>query len=299
MKIAAIGECMLELSSAQAPMYRLGFGGDTLNTAVYLSRLGGEVDYVTALGVDDFSRDMIDAWKAEGVGCDLVMKKEGALPGLYMIQTDDEGERTFQYWRQNAPARTLFEDFPSLFDALKPYPYLYLSGITLSLYSDATLNKLWAFLDDYRTNGGKVVFDINYRPASWPDKTRTDHVFNAMLTRTDTALPSFDDEKVLHGEHTTHECVARYVEAGVSEVIVKDGINGCLLYADGETTHIPVPVKVNPIDTTAAGDSFNGAYLAARLNNKDAKTAVAAGQACAALVISHRGAIVPADQFNL
>lgn len=299
LKIAAIGECMLELSSAQQPMYRLGFGGDTLNTAIYLARCGGEVDYITALGDDDFSTGMINAWSEENVGCDLVMRKPGALPGLYMIQTDDNGERRFQYWRQNAPARTLFEDFPEVLDKLSSYPFIYLSGITLSLYDDTTLEKLWDFLTDFRAKGGKVVFDINYRPASWPDANRTRRVFDAMLKRTDIALPSLDDEQVLHGKHNALECIDRYVKAGVSEIIVKDGINGCTLYCDGDIEKIDVPMEVRPIDTTAAGDSFNGAYLAARTQNKDAKTAVAAGQACAALVIQHRGAIVPLDKFVL
>jgi 2-dehydro-3-deoxygluconokinase len=298
-KIAAIGECMLELSTSSSKLYNLGYGGDTLNTAIYLSRNGGAVDYVTALGDDPFSEAMISDWQQEGVGTKLVMQKQHTLPGLYMIQTNAEGERSFHYWRQNAPAKTLFEDWPELFEQLMQYPYLYLSGITLSLYSLNTLEQLWAFLDRYRSNNGKVVFDINYRKASWKNRDHAVAVFTSMLHRTDIALPSFDDEKELYGEHTYEQCLARYISAGATEIVIKDGINGCLLFADQETTSIPVPVKVKPIDTTAAGDSFNGAYLAARLKNISPKNAVIAGQACAALVIQHRGAIVPKELFTL
>jgi 2-dehydro-3-deoxygluconokinase len=284
---------MLELSTSDQSLYRLGFGGDTLNTAIYLARAGGSVDYVTALGDDPFSAQMINSWQDELVGTSLVKRKPNSLPGLYMIQTDSRGERSFSYWRQAAPARSLIEDWPDIFTQLMAYNFLYLSGITLSLYSDDALGQLWQFLADYRRQGGKVVFDINYRPASWPDQTRTLDVFGQMLQLTDIALPSFDDEKLLYGEHTREQCLARYLAAGTTEVVIKDGINGCFVYSQGEQQLVPVAKKITPVDTTAAGDSFNGAYLAARLAGEPVLNAVRAGQACAALVIQHRGAIIP------
>ena len=91
--VACIGECMVELEQvARLPqgggLYSRGFGGDTLNTAVYLARLGVKVDYLTALGDDAMSDEMIAAWNAEGVGTRRVSRLPGKLPGLYMIQTD-------------------------------------------------------------------------------------------------------------------------------------------------------------------------------------------------------------------
>lgn len=292
MKLAAIGECMLELAPNGPPHYALGYGGDTLNTAIYFARFGGQVDFVTALGDDPLSQQMVDAWQQENVGTQLVMKKYGALPGLYMIQTDEQGERSFYYWRQNAPARTLIEDWPNIFSQLMTFPYLYLSGVTLSLFSSLSRNALFTFLDRYRAQQGRVIFDINYRPASWPNKADALNVFNEMLKRTDIALPSFDDEKLLHGEHSINGCIMRYRNAGASEIVVKDGVNGCWLYSNQKTLHCPVATKIQPTDTTAAGDSFNGAFLAARLAGQNAEQAVKQGQACAAVVIQHRGAIV-------
>lgn len=289
---------MLELSPNHQPQYTLGFGGDTLNTAIYFARLGGNVDFITALGDDDLSSNMINAWQQEGVGTEYVKRKANALPGLYMIQTDSQGERSFYYWRQHAPARTLIEDWPNIFTQLMPFPCIYLSGITLSLFSPSSRLALFHFLDQYRAQNGQVIFDINYRPASWPNKNEALDVFGEMLKRTDTALPSFDDEKLLYGEHSTSDCVARYVQAGAREVVVKDGINGCLLHSENHSIHLAVPHKITPTDTTAAGDSFNGAFLAARLSGASAQEAVRQGQACAALVIQHRGAIVPIQAFN-
>ena len=64
--VASIGECMIELKQAGGGLYSRGYGGDTLNTAVYLARLGVEVDYITALGDDPLSDEMIAGWAGGG-----------------------------------------------------------------------------------------------------------------------------------------------------------------------------------------------------------------------------------------
>jgi 2-dehydro-3-deoxygluconokinase len=84
------------------------YGGDTLNTAIYLARLGASVDYVTALGDDVWSDEMLSGRRAEDVGTDLVVRLAGRVPGLYIIRTDENGERRFYYWRDSALARQLF-----------------------------------------------------------------------------------------------------------------------------------------------------------------------------------------------
>src|SRR2546423_15649665 len=105
-RVASIGECMIEMKQAEAGkggLFSRGYGGDTLNTAVYLARLEVKVDYLTALGDDALSDEMIAAWTAEGVGTRRVLRLPGKLPGLYMIQLDAKGERPFFHWRGSAP----------------------------------------------------------------------------------------------------------------------------------------------------------------------------------------------------
>ena len=108
-RVAAIGECMLELTHRDERTLALGHGGDTFNTALYLARAGASsgiaVDYVTALGTDPMSDTMVAGWQAEGVGTARVVRLEGKLPGLYLIRTGDSGERRFFYWRSEAAVR--------------------------------------------------------------------------------------------------------------------------------------------------------------------------------------------------
>src|ERR1700712_1615310 len=159
-RVACIGECMIELKQAEGGLFSRGYGGDTLNTAVYLARLGASTDYITALGDDTLSDEMVAGWAAEGVGTSRVARLPGKLPGLYMIQTDDRGERRFFHWRESAAARSLMDlpETANILDSLASYDVVYLSAITLSIYSRDGRTKLIAALMQARKQGTRIVF---------------------------------------------------------------------------------------------------------------------------------------------
>ncbi|MHA1566329.1 MAG: sugar kinase [Alphaproteobacteria bacterium] len=294
MRIATIGECMLELSGPPDAQH-FGFGGDTLNTAIYLARLGVSVDYVTALGDDPFSDEMLAAWQTEGVGTDFVLCLAGRQPGLYIIRTGDQGERSFFYWRDQAPARELFDrpEAATIIAGLPAYDWLYLSGITLSLYTAPARTVLGDILDRQRARGGKVAFDSNYRPRGWPDKAAASTTMEQLLAKTDLALPTLEDEQVLYGDRDAAACAARIAGMGVGEIVVKQGGQGCLIRTGDEVVEVPADHNENAIDTTAAGDSFNAGYIAARMAGKTPAQAAACGHRLAATVIRYPGAIIP------
>ena len=106
-RIVSLGEVMIELSRGNDGRFSVACGGDTFNTAVYLARRGMDVAYATALGDDPYSDGILALAAAEGVGADLMLRVPGRLPGLYLIETNPAGERTFYYWRESAPARDL------------------------------------------------------------------------------------------------------------------------------------------------------------------------------------------------
>ncbi len=304
--IAVIGECMIEIKpSPQAGGFEgqrveasIGYGGDTLNCAIYLARLGTQVAYVSALGDDPASQWMLSEWRREGVDCQLVSCVDQAVPGLYLIDTDDTGERSFYYWRDQSPARRIFDDVheaQALFARLSRFEYLYLSGITLGLYQVPVRERLYGFLDAFRAGGGKVCFDNNYRPRQWPDLGAAQDAFSQLYTRCDVALPTLEDERALFGEASAREVIERIQVAGVTELVLKKGADGCLIAAAaGESFEQVEPVKVQEvIDTTAAGDSFNAGYLAARFTGMGPREAARRGNRLASTVIRHPGAIIP------
>jgi 2-dehydro-3-deoxygluconokinase len=171
---------------------------------------------------------------------------------------------------------------------------VYFSGITLSLYSNTGLGRFLAVLEMAREKGVKVAFDGNYRPRGWKgDVARTRTVFMEALKRVDLALPTFDDEAVLWGDTSPDATVERLQAFGVAEVVVKNGSKGALVAARNGRELVPVPEVIEPVDTTAAGDSFNAAYLAARLRGDAPLEAAGKAHRLAGEKIRHRGAIMP------
>ncbi|MBI1207357.1 MAG: sugar kinase [Azospirillum sp.] len=296
LRVAALGECMIELYRRPDGAAAVGFGGDTLNTAVYLARLGVPVDYVTALGNDPFSDGMVAAWQSEGIGCARVLRAAGSLPGLYMIETDAAGERRFFYWRDQAPVRNLFglPGGEALAEALAEYDLLYLSGISLAVLGVEGRRRLGAVLERLRARGGRIAFDTNWRPRLWPDAGTARAAYGEMLGLTDIALASQGDERDLYGDDSSAAVMARLAGQGVAEAVVKLDRPGCIVAALDLEPELVLPEQVvQPVDTTAAGDSFSAGYLAARLGGAGPVAAARAGHALAGAVVQHRGALIP------
>ncbi|OMO23095.1 sugar kinase [Vibrio lentus] len=300
LNIAVIGECMVELQKKQDGL-KQSFGGDTLNTALYLSRLTKEQDiqtsYVTALGTDPFSVDMLKKWQAEGIDTSLVAQFDHKQPGLYYIETDETGERSFHYWRSDAAAKFMFDqqDTPALLDKLFSFDAVYLSGITLAILTENGRTQLFNFLDKFKAQGGQVFFDNNYRPKLWESQQEAISWYLKMLKYTDTALLTFDDEQELYGDESIEQCITRTSESGVKEIIIKRGAKDCLVVESQSARYVaPNPVD-NIVDTTAAGDSFSAGFLAKRLSGGNASDAALAGHIVAGTVIQHPGAIIPLE----
>jgi 2-dehydro-3-deoxygluconokinase len=297
-RIALIGECMIELQQRADGSLQQSFGGDTLNTAVYLSRElaeGGTVDYVTALGDDSFSDAMCQSWAAENIGLGMVQRLPGRLPGLYCIQTDAAGERRFLYWRNEAAVRDCFTTPAAapILAALPDYDVLYFSGITLAVLGEQGRARLLSVLVEARARGARVAFDNNYRPRLWDSVEQARTAYLMCLPQVDLALLTEDDERALFGYSDTEQLLAAYRQMGVSEVVVKRGAESCLVETQGERFDIPAHPVQRVIDTTAAGDSFSAAYLAQRLKGASPQEAAEAGHRLASLVIQHPGALIP------
>lgn len=301
-KIAIIGECMIELSGKDGAL-RQGFGGDTLNTAIYLSRLMesdfAEVSYVTGLGRDPFSTAMLKQWADEGISTRYVIQMESHIPGMYYIETSQEGERHFYYWRGESAARFWLntQQGKQVCETLADFDVIYLSGISLAILDADSRDRLLKVLSLCRAKGGRVFFDNNFRPRLWSSQAEARQTYQRMLDITDTAFLTLDDEEALWGTASLTELHKRCVRAGVTEVVIKRGQKSCIVMQDTKTWEIPA-VQLSPEyvkDTTAAGDSFSAGYLACRLAGGDAETSARQGHQLASRVIQHYGAIIPAN----
>ncbi len=293
--IVAIGECMLELSSAGGADWRMGFAGDTLNTLWSLKALSGPdrtANYISAFGDDAFSRDQIAFLKENGIGTGASPVIAGARPGLYAI-TLNGAERSFTYWRGDSAAKMLASDSTALAKSLLNQSLVYFSGITLAILDSAARKVLMDAIAVARESGATIAFDANYRPRLWPSVKEARAAINAALALSDIALPTFPDEEMLFGDASPEATAERVAAAGVAEVVVKNGEHAALLRCDGELAYISAERVVKPVDTTGAGDSFNGGYLAPRLAGQSPSQAVRSAHRVAAAVVQVRGALAP------
>jgi 2-dehydro-3-deoxygluconokinase len=294
--VVSVGECMVELARGDDQRFTLSYGGDTFNTAVYLARAGIDVSYATALGDDPYSTGLIALAHDEKVHTGLIAIVPGRMPGLYLIETSN-GERTFHYWRDRSPARALFElqQAGSIIDAFNKAGVVYFSAITLSLYSPIGLVRFADALAQARAAGTLIVMDGNYRPRGWPSTEQARETIERFWTLSDVALPTFDDEAQLWGDINPQATADRLFALGIREVAIKLGSAGAFAGSAGAMAPVAPSASIEPIDTTGAGDSFNAAYLAARLGGQPIGAAARAGNALAGVVIRFRGAIVPRD----
>lgn len=300
-KVAVIGECMVELHG-KPPNLIQGYAGDTLNTAVYLSRLlrsQAEVCYMTAVGADPFSDGMLALWKREGISCKNVLRVPERNPGLYMISVDRKGERSFQYWRGESAAKLMFEceGADANLTALAGFEWIYLSGISLAILSEPSRQKLFSSLRLARSKGAKVVFDNNYRPKLWESAIAARHVYSAMLDLCDIAMLTLDDELAMRPNEDWISLISRCAEHQVGEIVVKRGAQDCIVHTPKNQWRVPANQIDNIVDTTAAGDSFSAAYLAARILGADPEQSAKWGHQLAGEVIQHPGALIPNNKM--
>lgn len=294
-RLLSIGEAMVELGQSDQPgLWRLGIAGDTLNTAWYLRRLLGadwQVDYLSRVGTGAFSQRMVDFLAAEGIGTDHVGRDPDREIGLYAISLTN-GERSFAYWRDTSAARRLADDPAMLDAALDGAAVAYVSGITAAILPPEGRANLLAALAGARAGGTRIVFDPNLRPRLWPDAAAMRQGISDAAAGADLVLPSFDDEAAHFGDPDPQATVARYLALGAGQVVVKNG-GGPIRFGghdgDGVVTDLE---PETPVDSTAAGDSFNAGYLSASLSGAECAAAIAAGHALSRRVIRHRGALV-------
>lgn len=298
MHILFIGEVMAEISS-QNEGFQVSFAGDSFNSAVYCRRLlprSERVSYLTRLGADPLSNSCKTFAKAHEV--DLIAKQpeSGEKLGIYAISNDESGERSFAYWRADSAARDLFSD-PAEFDALGDADIIFLSGISLAILSTPARKQLFDHLARLRKKGARIAFDSNYRESLWQNEAIAREAIARAWRSCDIALPSLDDELALFGGDGQAAVLERLAEHGVKTGALKRGRSGPWSIDMNLSAEL-VPVDT-PVDTTAAGDSFNAGYLAALAKGLGPDMRLAWGHNLACQVIMRRGAIVQTEPMEV
>lgn len=289
--IVAIGEPMMELAQLEQggeATYLPGFGGDSSNCIIAASRQDACTGYITALGKDAFGRAFLDLWDREGVDRSAVIVREGGRTALYIITYGENGHE-FTYYRTGSAASLLAPaEIPA--DYIRNARILHVSGISQAI-SLAACDACFEAIRVARENGVLVSYDTNLRPALWPlDRARA--IIHAAMAACDIALPGMDDARQLTGRTEPDAICDFYLGLGAKIVALTMGAEGTLV-ATPERRERVAALRVEPVDATGAGDTFDGAFLAEYLRTADPFQAAVYGNAAAALSTQGRGAVVP------
>lgn len=300
MRYLSIGEPLVEFSARRdAPsVFDRRMGGDTLNIAIYLSRLTGpgQVGYLSCLGDDPHSLWLRESIAGEGIDVSGLATRAGARPGLSFISTDARGERSFAYWRDQAPFRGHLDD-PAHLSGLGAAPTLILSAVTLAVLHPEGRANLLAALARRRQEGAWVIFDTNYRPVLWPDAVTARDAITQAASLASLVLPSLDDMAGCFGTPDPDDAMRLLAGLTEAEIVLTTGGHSVLHRAGGAARHDThdLPGAVAAIDTSGAGDSFDAAYLAGRDAGLDPAAAIKSAARLAAIVVCHPGAVIPAE----
>jgi|26BtaG_2_1085354.scaffolds.fasta_scaffold00158_19 2-dehydro-3-deoxygluconokinase len=294
--IFCIGEAMVEFRRADDQFWLQGFAGDALNVGWALRALLPQDDvairFLSRVGTDSFSNNFLEFLTDSGIQTDLLSRDAERTIGLYSIETDKTGERSFSYWRGQSAARHLAAKPDQLRDALANAHMVYTSGITLAILLPEHRTGFLDVLRDLKQAGTLIAFDPNIRPRLWEDPDIMRRTIEMAASLANIVLPTFEDEALSFGDADPWETIARYKNLGVQEIVVKDGVRSTCYMLEGDKGKVDVQQAVEAVDTTGAGDSFNGAYLSCRLAGRDVLTAILNGQAVSKAVVGEKGALI-------
>lgn len=288
--ILSIGEAMVELSCEgnlrQAQNFSRSFGGDTFNTAMAARRLGSSVAYITRLGNDAFGQAVQETILKEGIQIANPKAPRGTT-GLYFASIDSQAEREFCYYRKDSAASLIGpEDVSEEF--IQASKIVYASGISMAISESSCQAVIKAF-ELAQKHNVMTAFDPNYREALWGGSEKAIDAFNEILPLVDILLPSFPSDTANIIDFQRPEQVIDYfLFKGVKLVAAKVGAAGAYVGYKQEIQHVPA-LNVKPVDTTGAGDAFNGGFLHGLAQGEPLLQCARLGNVTAGLKILNRG----------
>jgi len=290
--ILSIGEAMAELSTQgalqTAESFVLDYAGDTFNTAVAVARLGSQAGFLTCHGQDAFAQGLRQRLKSEGIvdaGCRITSDPTG----LYFVSIDEAGEGQFTYYRQNSAASKLSEDDITV-ELIQNCKLVYSSGISMAISKSCrkAVSKAFQMARDF---GSTTAFDPNYRVKLWDSSETAHSCFKEIAPYIDFCFPSYPLDAHYFSQPilSPEDLVIGFQSLDIPNVLVKAASQGVYVNCDGPIKHYPAYAVEHVINTTGAGDAFNGGFLHGLTQGKSMEACIQLGLVTAALKTTQAG----------
>lgn len=266
-EVPKIGETVL------GGKFILAQGGKGANQAVAAARLGAEVSFVACLGRDDLGQTSVDAYRAEGILTDYIVRNKNEPSGVALILVNQRGENIIAV-APGANRRLTPKDIYNAEDAIQ-------AADALLVQLEIPLNVVETAVQVAKKHGVKVI--LNPAPAI--------PLTHNLLNHVDYMTPNENEFAQLAGiSIIENQSLSNYIEKiSLQALIVTLGARGALVVSNGSVQHVP-GYKVEAIDTVAAGDAFNGAFCVAISRGVDLIDAVHFANAAAAISVTRVGA---------
>lgn len=268
---APVNETVFSAGSCPMDTIQMSFGGDALNEAVILSRLGKRVQLITKVGEDEAGKRVLNFMEENRLSVESVKIQKDLATGINIVLINEKGERHFLTNPHGSLRKLAFEDIDSYLD--KAAPIVSFAGMFVSpLLNIEKMKQLFA-----RIKKKNRFLAVDMTKAKMGETLED---LKELLPYIDSIFPNEEEIALLTGERDPFENAKRLVSCGVKTAVVKCGANGCVV-ADGRGVRAIPAVPVNEcLDTTGAGDSFAAGFLWGLANGW--KTDECARFACAA-----------------
>lgn len=293
--IVSLGEPMVEFCPSDVgklqdvQLYKRGWGGDTSNFAIAVARLGGRCGYICRIGDDGFGKSFLGLWQRENVDTSQVVVERDNYTAIYFISLLSNGQHDFTYFRKNSAA-SHYSPSDLNVEFLRKTRFFHSSGITLAL-SQSCREAVLKGAEIVKGSGGLFSFDVNYRSKLWPQDVARSHI-EVAIEKADLVFASKEDFSNLYSQDINDVVRRIYSIAKPKLLVLKLGSEGCSLVNENETTHVP-GFEVAVMDTTGAGDAFDGAFALGFLKGWSPVKSATFANATGALTTTGLGAVAP------
>ncbi|HDR1021834.1 TPA: ribokinase [Pasteurella multocida] len=257
--------------------YHIAYGGKGANQAVAAARLGANIDFIACIGGDDIGQAMKKAFEKDGMNTDAVVAIPNQMTGIAMIQVAASGENSIVI---SAGANAYLKE-----DIVEKFADKITQADALLMQLETPLSAVILAAKLAKSAGTKVV--LNPAPAqALPDE---------LLTQLDMITPNETETEILTGvkvvdEQSAAQAADVFHNKGIETVLITLGSKGVYVSQQGKEGEIVAGFRVQAKDTTAAGDTFNGALMTALLEDKPLPEAIRFAHAAAAISVTREGA---------
>ncbi|MFD1805403.1 ribokinase [Pasteurella oralis] len=256
--------------------YHIAYGGKGANQAVAAARLGANIDFIACIGDDDIGQAMKKTFIQDGMNTDAVVEIKNEMTGIAMIQVAASGENSIVI---SAGANAYLNE-----DIVDTFADKIMQADALLMQLETPLSAVISAAKLAKSSHTQVV--LNPAPAqALPDE---------LLTLLDMITPNETETEILTGvkvvdEQSAQQAAQVFHQKGIETVLITLGSKGVYV-SQGKTNQIITGFRVEAKDTTAAGDTFNGALMTALLEDKPLAEAIRFAHAAAAISVTRQGA---------